>query len=128
MKKGISLMSGEVYLTLDMKYDHLSARDKKFTQVQPGRIVTDFEFFDPETDKKIKVNFRPPYELRVKFNHKDLERVGGKVADLELKIFDGTKWIEFENQFELITEGKKEKKGYGVVMVKRWDPAVGWFP
>jgi len=129
MKKGIPLESRDVYITLPQNYDHLSARTKPFIQIpqgEPGRIVTDFEFYDPETNKKIKVNFKPPYELRVKFKKKDEDRAENAKKPLELWYDSGSGWTKFTG-VDMISEGKK-KGGIGVVDITDWDPMVGWFP
>lgn len=130
IKKGIEFSEEEVYIILPEKYKHIKVKkfDDPGTYItdERGRVVMKFEFYDPFADDKKKKEFTEPVELRIRFTAADVTRAEG-VEKLVLLYSENGDWQEFSNPVDMIYEGEGEG-GYGVVLIKKWDPAVGWFP
>jgi hypothetical protein len=97
---------------------------------QPGRVVFNFQVVDEDNPSTVLTEFKPKFELRVRYTPADLKRAQDAGQPLELAFWDGAKWVKFthkKHSFEL----KQDLKGggFGVAMIGNWDdPIIAWGP
>ena len=95
-----------------------------FIPTQIGRIVMQFTI----DDRREKKPDRADVEMWVKFNSWDMFRAQDADRPMELRITKdkGATWVTLNNVvLHLEPDGTC---GYGIVLIKTSDPAVGWFP
>ena len=99
---------------------------------KPGRVVINFELVDDDAPGTVLAEFDPPFELRVRYTHADLNRARKVGRPLTLAFWDGKTWVPFTREkhgFELRPDAKPDAGGVGYALISRWgDPAVGWGP
>jgi hypothetical protein len=117
-----------VEIHLPDKYKHLTVRrfpKGKLPNGVSGRIVMNFDFYNPTSKKKHKKKFTKAVAMLVRYKKKDEIRANG-FENLILKYKAGHGWKDFK-PFKIISHGKNFG-GVGIVEFTDWDPAVGWFP
>jgi hypothetical protein len=94
------------------------------------RPVINFEIEDAEKTGAVLREFKPPFELRVRYTQDDLERAMKAGRPLTLAFWDGEHWVLFtreKHDFELRPNTEPGTGGTGFARISHWgDPPVGW--
>jgi len=94
------------------------------------RLVINFEIEEAGKPCAVLMDFKPPFELRVRYEQDDLEQARQVDGTLKLAFWDGQHWVLFTREkhgFELQPDPPPGTGGIGFARISHWgDPPVGW--